>query len=135
MPKFSSSARACWPWPCSAAHDRRRDRPDQRAPAARRRPQPPAPADPAKVVARANGVDITEGDLAIANEDPALQIPGVPDAQKRDLLVGYLIDLKLGAQAAAAAKVGDSPNSPGSSPIPATRRFSTITSTRNPRRP
>jgi peptidyl-prolyl cis-trans isomerase C len=78
-------------------------------------PQPPAaapaaaPADPAKVVARANGIDITEGDLAIANEDPALQIPGVPDAQKRDLLVGYLIDLKLGAQAAAAAKVGDTP--------------------------
>ena len=68
----------------------------------------PAAADPAKVVARANGVEITEGDLAIANEDPALQIPGVPEAQKRDLLIGYLIDLKLGAQAAAAAKVGDS---------------------------
>jgi peptidyl-prolyl cis-trans isomerase C len=61
------------------------------------------------VIARANGVEITEGDLAIAGDDPALQIPGVPDAQKRDLLIGYLVDLKLGAQAAAAAKVGDSP--------------------------
>jgi len=72
-------------------------------------PAPAAAADSAKVVARANGIDITEGDLTIASEDPALQIPGVPDAQKRDLLIGYLIDLKLGAQAAAAAKVGDSP--------------------------
>src|SRR3954469_3461355 len=68
-----------------------------------------ATADGAQVVARANGIEITEGDLAIANEDPALQIPGVPDAQKRDLLIGYLVDLKLGAQAAAAAKVGDTP--------------------------
>jgi peptidyl-prolyl cis-trans isomerase C len=70
-------------------------------------PPPAAAADPSKVVARANGVEITEGDLAIANEDPALQIPGVAEAQKRDLLIGYLIDLKLGAQAAAAAKVGE----------------------------
>ena len=77
---------------------------------------PPAPAtspaavpavDPAKVIARVNGADITEGDLAIAAEDPALQMPNVPEAQKRDLLTGYLIDLKLGAKAAEAAKVGE----------------------------
>jgi peptidyl-prolyl cis-trans isomerase C len=76
---------------------------------------PPAPAtspaavpavDPAKVIARVNGVDITEGDLALAAEDPALQMPNVPEAQKRDLLTGYMIDLKLGAKAAEAAKVG-----------------------------
>jgi peptidyl-prolyl cis-trans isomerase C len=76
---------------------------------------PPAPAtspaavpavDLAKVIARVNGVDITEGDLAIAAEDPALQMPNVPEAQKRDLLTGYMIDLKLGAKAAEAAKVG-----------------------------
>ncbi|MGF9760276.1 peptidylprolyl isomerase [Microvirga sp. 0TCS3.31] len=78
-------------------------------------PTPPAPAtsaaavpavDPAKVVARVNGIEITEGDLAIAAEDSALQMPNVPDEQKRDLLTGYLIDLKLGAKAAEAAKVG-----------------------------
>jgi peptidyl-prolyl cis-trans isomerase C len=63
--------------------------------------------DPAKVVARVNGIEITEGDLAIAAEDPALQMPQVPDEQKRDLLTGYLIDLKLGAKAAEAAKVGE----------------------------
>ncbi|WP_046864569.1 peptidylprolyl isomerase [Microvirga massiliensis] len=81
---------------------------------------PAAPASPAqsqaatatpdkdKVVARVDGNAITEGDLAVASDDPALQIPGVPDTQKRDLLIGYLIDLKLGARAAEAAKVGDS---------------------------
>ncbi len=62
--------------------------------------------DPAKVVARVNGIEITEGDLAIAAEDPALQMPNVPDEQKRELLTGYMIDLKLGARAAEAAKVG-----------------------------
>lgn len=76
---------------------------------------PPAPAtspaavpavDPAKVIARVNGAEITEGDLALAAEDPALQMPNVPDVQKRDLLTGYMIDLKLGAKAAEAAKVG-----------------------------
>lgn len=67
------------------------------------------PADPGKVIARVNGHDITEGDLAVAAADPALQLPNVPEAQKRDLLTGYLIDLKLGAKAAEAAKVGDTP--------------------------
>ena len=66
-----------------------------------------APADPAKVVARADGIEITEADLAIAAEDPALQLPGVSDQQKRELLVGYLVDLKLGAKAAEQAKIGD----------------------------
>jgi peptidyl-prolyl cis-trans isomerase C len=65
-------------------------------------------AEPSKVVARADGVDITEGDLTIAAQDPALQLPGVADQQKRDLLIGYLIDLKLGARAAESAKIGDS---------------------------
>ncbi|PVE26110.1 peptidylprolyl isomerase [Microvirga sp. KLBC 81] len=62
--------------------------------------------DPAKVVARVNGFEITEGDLAIAAEDPALQMPNVPDEQKREMLTGYLIDLKLGSKAAEAAKIG-----------------------------
>jgi peptidyl-prolyl cis-trans isomerase C len=70
-------------------------------------PATPAPAD--KVVARVDGVEISEGDLAVAAEDPALQIPGVADAQKRDLLIGYLVDLKIGARAAESAKVGEGP--------------------------
>ena len=71
----------------------------------------------------------------MAAEDPALQLPNIPDAQKRDLLIGYLIDLKLGAQAAEAAKVGDGPSSPASSPITATRPCSTNISSSRPRRP
>jgi peptidyl-prolyl cis-trans isomerase C len=74
-------------------------------------PAPTAPsADSSKVVARVNGATITEGDLAVAADDPALQMPNVPEAQKRDLLTGYMIDLKLGAKAAEAAKVGDDAN-------------------------
>ena len=73
-------------------------------------PQPtapgPAPASDA-VVARVDGLAITEGDIAVAADDPALQLSGVVDQQKRDLLVGYLVDLKLGARAAEAAKVGE----------------------------
>jgi peptidyl-prolyl cis-trans isomerase C len=79
--------------------------PPNPAPAAKPAPEKPAPD---KVIARVNGVDITEADLEIADQDPALQLPGVPEAQKRDLLIGYLVDLKLGAKAAADAKIGDS---------------------------
>jgi peptidyl-prolyl cis-trans isomerase C len=50
---------------------------------------------------------VTEGDIALAAEDPALSLPGMSDAQKRDVLVAYVVDLKLGAKAAAAAKVGE----------------------------
>ena len=60
-----------------------------------------------KVVARVDGTPITEADLAVAADDPALSLPGVTDEQKRDLLVGYLIDLKIGAKAAEAARVGE----------------------------
>lgn len=60
-----------------------------------------------KVVARVDGTPITEADLAVAADDPALSLPGVTDEQKRDLLVGYLIDLKIGAKAAEAARVAD----------------------------
>lgn len=81
-------------------------------------PPPPAPmpaptagpaASPDKVVARVDGIAITEADIAVAADDPALSLPGVTEPQKRDLLIGYLVDLKLGAKAAEAAKVGEGP--------------------------
>ncbi|HEX2727418.1 MAG TPA: peptidylprolyl isomerase, partial [Beijerinckiaceae bacterium] len=73
---------------------------------------PPAQAGAAapsgsKIVARVDGTPITEADLAVAADDPALSLPGVTDEQKRDLLVGYLIDLKIGAKAAETARVGE----------------------------
>lgn len=70
-------------------------------------PAAAAPAEPTKVVARVDGVDITEGDLALAGADAALQVPGVAEAQKRDLLIGYLVDLKIGARAAETARIGE----------------------------
>ena len=69
----------------------------------------PAAADPERVVARVDGKPITEADLAVAAEDPALTLPGTDPAQKRDILIGYVIDLKLGANAAEAAKLADTP--------------------------
>ncbi|GEP02821.1 hypothetical protein MOX02_08590 [Methylobacterium oxalidis] len=68
----------------------------------------PAPA-PETVVAKVNGAPITQGDLNVAGEDPALSLPGVDEAQKKNLLVDYMIDLKVGAQAAEAAKIGEMP--------------------------
>ncbi|GJD48927.1 putative parvulin-type peptidyl-prolyl cis-trans isomerase [Methylobacterium crusticola] len=71
----------------------------------------PAPApSPDTVVAKVNGAPITAGDLAVAADDPALSLPGVGDAQKQGLLVDYMVDLKLGAQAAEKAKVGENPD-------------------------
>jgi peptidyl-prolyl cis-trans isomerase C len=74
-------------------------------------PQAGSPASPAddKVVARVDGSVITEGDLALAAEDPALSLPSMEQAQKRDVVVGYLVDLKIGSKAAEAAKIGEGP--------------------------
>jgi peptidyl-prolyl cis-trans isomerase C len=71
-------------------------------------PYPASPADD-KVVARVDGSVITEGDLALAAEDPALSLPSMDETQKRDVVVGYLVDLKIGSKAAEAAKIGEGP--------------------------
>ncbi len=61
-----------------------------------------------KAVARVNGIAITEGDIAVAMDDVGARIPpGTPEAQRRDYVIGFLIDLRLGARAAEAAKVGE----------------------------
>ncbi|BAU90120.1 cell-binding factor 2 [Methylorubrum populi] len=82
------------------------------APAGQKTPSAPAPVSaavpPETVVARVNGQAITAADLALAGEDPALSLPGVDEGAKQNLLVDYMIDLKVGAQAAEAAKIGDS---------------------------
>ncbi|QRE72477.1 peptidylprolyl isomerase [Methylobacterium aquaticum] len=71
----------------------------------------PAPAQsPDTVVAKVNGAPITAGDLAVAADDPALSLPGVDEAQKKGLLVDYMVDLKIGAQAAEKAKIADNPD-------------------------
>ncbi len=63
------------------------------------------PADP--VVARANGVDIRESDLALAEDEVGSSIPQMSPAQRHDYLITYLTDVVVLAQAAQQQKVGD----------------------------
>jgi peptidyl-prolyl cis-trans isomerase C len=68
--------------------------------------QAPA-ADP--VIAKINGVEIRQSDLAIAEEDVGRDMPNQDEAGKRDYLVNYLTDLILIAKAAEAKKIPDTP--------------------------
>ncbi len=68
-----------------------------------------APAQADKVVAKVNGIAITERDVALATEDLGERLAQVPEARKRDEVVNYLVDLKLGAKAASDAKIGEGP--------------------------
>ncbi|MDC7784545.1 peptidyl-prolyl cis-trans isomerase [Rhodoplanes sp. TEM] len=62
-------------------------------------------ADP--VVAKVDGTEIRQSDLALAEEDVGANIPaGTPDA-KRDWLINYLTDMTLLAKAAEAKKIPD----------------------------
>lgn len=71
-----------------------------------------APATPGgdQVLARVNGQPITQKDLDIAAADLGDRLPAMADAQKRDYLLTFVIDLKIGAQAAEAAKIAESPD-------------------------
>ncbi len=71
--------------------------------------QTPTAGSEPKVVARVDGNPITDADIALAADDPALSLPAMDEAQKRDIIVGYLVDLRIGARAAEAAKVGEGP--------------------------
>jgi peptidyl-prolyl cis-trans isomerase C len=63
-----------------------------------------------KVIARIDGIEITENELALAGEELGERIAQVPAAQRRDYLIGYLADLKVGARAAERAKLGETPD-------------------------
>jgi len=60
------------------------------------------------VIARINGVEIRQSDLAIAEEDIGRDMPANDEAGKRDYLVNYLTDMLLIAKAAEAKKIPDS---------------------------
>lgn len=64
-------------------------------------------ASPTDVIAKADGIEITEGDIQIALQDMQDQLGGMSDAQRRDTAITYLIDLKLGVKAAKDAKLTD----------------------------
>jgi peptidyl-prolyl cis-trans isomerase C len=69
---------------------------------------PRAQDDP--VVARVNGVDIHQSDIAIAEEDVGGNMPAMPPEQKREYLITYLTDVVILAQAAEQQKLGDRPD-------------------------
>ncbi len=62
------------------------------------------------VVARVNGVDIRESDLAFAEEEIGSNIPNIPPDQKRDYLINYLADVIVLSQAAEQQKLEDRPD-------------------------
>jgi peptidyl-prolyl cis-trans isomerase C len=76
----------------------------------------PAPAPSAKatdskgtgpVVAKVNGAEIRQSDLAIAEEDVGQNMPPMAPEAKRDYLVTYVADMLLIAKAAEAKKIDD----------------------------
>lgn len=72
-------------------------------PAAAQTPVPPS--DPEAVVARVNGEPLTEREVRIALDEIA---PGLAlDDQKREQVIGFLINVKLVAEAAEKAKLGE----------------------------
>ncbi len=71
-------------------------------------PLTPSVAQGDPVVAKVNGIEIRQSDLALAEEDLGQNLP--PQAQgdaKRDYLIGYLTDVILVAKAAEAKKISD----------------------------
>lgn len=68
---------------------------------------PTAAANPTDVVAKADGIEITEADIQLALQDMQDQLAQTPEAQRRDMAITYLIDLKLGVKAAKDAKIAD----------------------------
>jgi peptidyl-prolyl cis-trans isomerase C len=62
------------------------------------------------VVARANGVDIHQSDLALAEEEVGASMPQMPPDQKHEYLITYLADIIILSQAADQQKIGDRPD-------------------------
>jgi peptidyl-prolyl cis-trans isomerase C len=60
-----------------------------------------------QVVARVNGVDIRQSDIALAEEDLGAEMQQVPPDQRRDHLITYLADIIMVSQAAEQKKLGE----------------------------
>jgi peptidyl-prolyl cis-trans isomerase C len=70
----------------------------------------PASAQDDPVIARANGVDIHQSDLALAEDEIGSNIPNMAPDKKREYLVTYLADIIVLSQAAEQQKLGDTPD-------------------------
>jgi peptidyl-prolyl cis-trans isomerase C len=62
------------------------------------------------LVARVNGVDIKQSDLALAEEDVGADIQGASPEARREHLIAYLADIIMVTQAADKKNVGDNPD-------------------------
>jgi peptidyl-prolyl cis-trans isomerase C len=69
----------------------------------------PAASGPDPVIARVNGVDIKESDLALAEEDVGAEMQAASPEAKREQLIAYLADVIMVTQAAEKKKLGDNP--------------------------
>jgi peptidyl-prolyl cis-trans isomerase C len=69
---------------------------------------PASTSDP--VIARVNGVDITQGDLALAEEDVGSEMQAVSPEAKREQLISYLADIIMVTQAADKKNLADNPD-------------------------
>jgi peptidyl-prolyl cis-trans isomerase C len=70
-------------------------------------PAAPARAQSDPVVAKVNGVEIHESDLAMAEEDMGQQAQQLPPDAKREQMIAYLADVIIAAKAAEDKKVAD----------------------------
>jgi peptidyl-prolyl cis-trans isomerase C len=69
---------------------------------------PASASDP--VIARVNGVDITQGDLALAEEDVGADMQAASPEAKREHLISYLADIIMVKQAAEKKNLADNPD-------------------------
>ena len=60
------------------------------------------------VVAKVDGMEITEQDIAVAAEDLAEAVQQMPEEKRRDYYIAYLADLRLASKAAREAKLDES---------------------------
>ena len=60
------------------------------------------------VVAKVDGMEITEQDIAVAAEDLAEAVQQMPEEKRRDYYIAYLSDLRLASKAAREAKLDES---------------------------
>jgi peptidyl-prolyl cis-trans isomerase C len=62
------------------------------------------------IIARVNGVDIRQSDLALAEEDVGAEMGAASPEAKREQLIAYLADIILVTQAAEKKKLGENPD-------------------------
>ena len=62
------------------------------------------------MIARVNGVDIKQSDLALAEEDVGGEMQAASPEAKREQLIAYLADIIMVTQAAEKKNLGDNPD-------------------------